>query len=515
MPRLRLTSTLSYTLVALSGGALALAFPEPGLGPLAWIAIVPLLALGAGVRVARGVGLAFVFGLGFFGVLLYWISIIGILGWTVLVLLQACFLGLFGGLWALLSRIGSPAARIGAAAGAWVVVEFVRSLVPVGGFTWGQLAQSQTEIDWLLPVAALGGGWLVAALVVALNASLLESISGARSRGRAALVPGLMLVGLLVVPRFVPANEATGERLDVAIVQGNVPRDFTGSYYEKELEILGSHQRLTEQLGPTAPDLVIWPESSVGMDLTANDDAQGAVRAAAQAVTAPMIVGGNIDVGEDRYKVVAFHVDESGEVADVYEKTHLVPFGEYVPARSVFGWIPALEQVPRDAIAADEPVVFEIDGGRVAPVISFEGDFGSLVRRPIAEGGRLLVVATNTSTWENSWASAQHVAFSQVRAVENGVWVAHAALSGISAFVDPNGAIVESTPLWTATTIQNEVRYATGITLYARFGDWFARLCALGVGAGLVMVFIRRRPPEPDAETGALPRPSPVVSDRR
>src|SRR5665809_35121 len=113
--------------------------------------------------------------------------------------------------------------------------------------------------------------------------------------------------------------------------------------------------------------------------------------------------------------------------------------------------IPALEQVPRDAVAADEPVVFDIAGGKVVPVISFEGDFGSLVRKPIAEGGRLLVVATNTSTWGYSWASAQHVAFSQVRAVENGVWVAHAALSGISAFVSPNGQVIDSTSLWTAT----------------------------------------------------------------
>ena len=515
MPRLRLTSALSYTFVALSGSALAFAFPEPGLGPLAWIAIVPLLVLGAGVRVARGAGLAFVFGLGFFGVLLYWISIIGVLGWTVLALLQAGFLALFGGLWALLSRLGSPAARIGAAAGAWVVIEFVRSLVPVGGFTWGQLAQSQTEIDWLLPVAALGGGWLVAAFVVALNASLVESISAARTHPRAAVVPGLILVGLLVVPRLVPDNEATGEPLDVAIVQGNVPRDFAGSYYEKELEILGSHQHLTEELGPSDPDLVIWPESSVGMDLTANDDAQGAVRTAAEAVGAPIIVGGNIDVGEDRYKVVAFHVDVSGEVVDVYEKTHLVPFGEYVPARSVFGWIPALEQVPRDALASNEPVVFDIAGGRVAPVISFEGDFGSLVRKPIAEGGRLLVVATNTSTWEYSWASAQHVAFSQVRAVENGVWVAHAALSGISAFVDPNGEVVEATPLWTATTLAGEVRFAIEITPYARYGDWFPWLCALVVCAGLVAVFIRRRGPEPVASTRPLPKPSPVASDRR
>lgn len=518
MPRLRLNAARSYALVAASGAALALSFPEPGLGPLAWVAIAPLLALCAGESAGRGVRLGSVFGLGFFGALLYWISIIGVLGWIVLVGLQAALLGLFGCLWALLSRLGGPTARIVTAAVAWVAVEFIRSLVPVGGFTWGQLAQSQTEVDWLLPLAAVGGGWLVAAAVVALNAALVEIVSSARTHKRPTVVPMVIVVALLLAPLVVSSNEATGEPINIAIVQGNVPQEFTGPYYEKELQILRSHQHLTEELKLSEPDLVIWPESSVGMDLTTNEDAQRAVRSSARAVDAPMIVGGNIDFGDDRYKVVAFHVEESGEIADVYEKTHLVPFGEYVPARSVFGWIPALEQVPRDAVASDEPVVFDIAGGKVAPVISFEGDFGSLVRKPIAEGGRLLVVATNTSTWGYSWASAQHVAFSQVRAVENGVWVAHAALSGISAFVSPNGRVIDSTSLWTASALVDEVRFATSITLYARYGDWFPWLCVLSVLVGLAFPLIRRDAVQAGTSAGvqeALGGRSPSLPDRR
>jgi len=514
VPRLRLNAARRYTAVALSGAALSLAFPEPGLGPLAWVALAPLLALTTGESAGRGVQLGLVFGLCFFGALLYWISIIGFLAWTVLVLLQATYLGLFGGLWALSSRVGGPVARIGLAAGCWVAVEFLRSLVPVGGFTWGQLAQSQTEIGWLLPVAALGGGWLVAAVVVGLNAGLVEIVAHARSHGRPALMPVLIVLALLVVPLAVPANEATGEPITVAIVQGNVPQDFTGPYFEKELQILESHRHITEELGGRDPDLVIWPESAVGMDLTTNEQAQSSVRSAARAVGAPMIVGGNIDLENDRYKVVAFHVDATGEIADIYEKTHLVPFGEYVPARSVFGWIPALEQVPRDAVPADEPAVFDIGAG-VAPVISFEGDFGSLVRKPIAKGGRLLVVATNTSTWEHSWASAQHVAFSQVRAVENGVWVAHAALSGISAFVGPNGEVVDSTPLWTATALVDEIRFAADITLYARYGDWFPWMCVLVTLAGVALALLRRRRKTVGAPAESRPAPEPGEVDSR
>jgi apolipoprotein N-acyltransferase len=131
-----------------------------------------------------------------------------------------------------------------------------------------------------------------------------------------------------------------------------------------------------------------------------------------------------------------------------------------------------LDQVPRDAQPGDEPKVFDHPDGPIGTVISFEGDFGSLVRESIAEGGRLLVVATNTSTWGDSWASAQHVAFSQVRAAENGVWVVHGALSGISAFIDPEGRVVSSTPLWTATSLVRDVRFSESATFYARTGDW-------------------------------------------
>jgi apolipoprotein N-acyltransferase len=433
--------------------------------------------LTAGAKARRGAGLGFVFGLALFGSLLSWISIIGYLGWAILVLLQALFLGALGLGWTMTNRLTSGTARVAAAATAWVGVEFIRSTVPVGGFTWGQLSQSQTEFSWLLPAAAFGGGWLVSGIVVAINAILVEIVVALRSgRRRRALGAAAAMAGLLFAPLVIPRNDATGPEVKVAIVQGNVPQNFDGSTYDKELAILASHQRLTEELADLSPDLVVWPESSVGLDLTTNEDSAGAVSTAAQAIDAPMIVGGNLNVGEDRYKVMAFQIDTAGEIVDQYQKTHLVPFGEYVPARNVFGWIPALDQVPRDAVASDQPVVFDVAGGRVAPVISFEGDFGSLVRKPIADGGRLLVVATNTSTWGDSWASAQHVAFSRVRAVENGVWVAHAALSGISAFISPSGEVVDSTPLWVPATLVHELRFADDITLYARVGDWFPLL---------------------------------------
>ncbi len=488
--------------MVLAGAALSLAFPEPDIAPLAWIAIAPLLIAGRDAAPSRGFALGFAFGFGFFGALLIWISIVGYLAWFLAVVLQSLFLAAFGLLWAVLSRHASAWARVGLAAGAWVAVEYVRSILPLRGFTWGQLAQSQHDLFfWTLRPAAWGGAWLVAALLVAVNALLAEVVT---ERGTRRIVPAVVAIALLAAPFALPVSESDGPVMRVAIVQGNVPREFTGSQFDKELAITRNHARLTKKLDPEEVDLVVWPESAVGLDIERAPVVAEEVASAARAVGKPMIVGGNLDIDADRYKVVAFHVSPQGEVVDVYQKTHLVPFGEYVPGRGLLGSLPPLQQVPRDAVAGSENKVFDLPKGRVATVISFEGDFGSLVRKPIAAGGRLLVVATNTSTWEESWASAQHVAFSQVRAAENGVGVVHGALSGISAFIEPGGELIERTDLFEATTLVHPMTLGVTPSFYARTGDWFAyaalALTVVGVMSGHL---VARRSPEARPVTSA------------
>jgi apolipoprotein N-acyltransferase len=488
-----LTARYAYPLLLISGALLSLAFPEPDIAPLAWVAIVPLLMIARGETAGRGFLAGLTFGLGFFGLLLYWISLIGWMGWAALVLLESLCMGLFGLAWALASRRTSAPERVLYAAALWVVVEFLRSTLPAVGFTWGQLAQSQTDLGWMLRPAALGGGWLVAFILVAVNACLAELIArDPRKNHATAAIAASVAVALLVCPLLLPAGDATGEKISVAIVQGNVPQDIPVGD-SRDLAILDSHRVLTEELEGREVDFVVWAESSLALGVDTDLDTQVALESAAQTANAPIIAGGNLDDGPENYKVMAFHISPQGRVVDRYQKTHLVPFGEYVPVRALFGWIPTLEQVGRDAVPGDEIAVFDVAGGPVAPVISFEGDFGSLVRRRMDEGGRLLTVLTNTSTWGHTWASAQHVAFSQVRAAENGVWVVHAAISGISAFIQPDGKVVERIPLWTADSATHEVSFAEDTTFYARVGEWMPLLCALISAWGLGTAWRRRR----------------------
>src|SRR5262249_48040308 len=154
--------------------------------------------------------------------------------------------------------------------------------------------------------------------------------------------------------------------------------------------------------------------------------------------------------------------DGNGSVVDRYRKVHLVPFGEYVPWRSALGWISALRQVPRDLTPvarlppiggrAGDAACGRVAGLALADVICFENTFPSLDRRLVADGAQVLVVSTNNASYGRTAASRQHLIMSRLRAVENGRWVVHAAISGISAFVDPHGRVHQPTGLYELTT---------------------------------------------------------------
>lgn len=477
-----------------------LAFPEPDAFFLAWIAIAPFLVILDGAGPKRGSALGLAFGFGFFGILISWISVVGWAAWFLSVLLEASFFGLFGLIWGSSSKRAGSVARVFVPASLWVAIEFLRTLVPFHGFTWGQLALSQHNFPYLLKTAGLAGGWTIAFLLVATNALLGEGVAHLRAgRRRNALVAAGGLLALALLPAFVPTATAGGAPLKVAIVQGNVP-DMDPSV-EKDLSILRSHSDLTKGLAGEGADLIVWPESSVGIDPIRNQEIGDEVDEASRVVDAPMIVGGNESVDESHYRVMAYEVEPGKGIVDRYQKTHLVPFGEYVPGRKLLSWIPMLDQIPDDAVAGTERTLFDIGDDRViAPVLSFEGDFGPLVRQRIADGGRLLVVATNTSTWRRTWVSAQHAAFSQVRAAENGVWVIHAALSGISEFIGPDGRVTGRAPLYEATTLLQDVRFADHETLYTRMGDWLP--IAGGVVVLLWALFARRRDRGGDSVVG-------------
>jgi len=311
------------------------------------------------------------------------------------------------------------------------------------------------------------------------------SVLWIRRRKAGAAVAGLLAVFVLLglLGTFFPAT-ADGEEITVAMVQGNSPCPGSSCQGER-LAIYESHLALTRRIAPGSVDLVVWPESSTGFaahPLT-NPAVADAVAAEAVRIGAPILVGGDRSDGEANFINSNAFFDERGVFVDEYRKVHPVPFGEYVPFRPLLDWIPPLAQVPRDMTRGTGPVLFDLEAGAVGSVISYEGAFARYERQMIAEGARLLIVATNEASYGDSPASDQFLAISRVRAAEFGTDIVQVAVTGKSAVIKSSGELLGVTGLFeTAIVVETVSMRSAGPTLYSRVGDLLATLAILALG---------------------------------
>ncbi|MDP9242495.1 MAG: apolipoprotein N-acyltransferase, partial [Actinomycetota bacterium] len=259
---------------------------------------------------------------------------------------------------------------------------------------------------------------------------------------------------------------------------------------------------LYRTLASDPPQLGVWGEDALDPGATAFPAARAAVSQAVRDVGSPALIGAvtTSTDGTTRNQTLLFNPD--GQVVGRYTKTHLVPFGEFVPWRSSLSWISALQQVPIDMTPGSDPRPLSIDGLRIGTVICYENSFPAIDRQVVAEGAGFLVVTTNNASYGFSAASRQHLIMSRFRAVENARWVVHAAVSGISAFIDPTGGVHGETGLFGTGVTRETIRTSDARTLYNRYGDWFPWLSVL-IAAGLVLVPRRRTQERPAPE--ALP----------
>jgi apolipoprotein N-acyltransferase len=460
-------------LLGLAGGLLLwTAFPPLGLGAMVFVAPVPLL-LGVrrsgSSRQALTVGLAF--GVGFFGPLLEWITEMGVIAWAPLVLVEALFPAVFG--WMLFTARRLPDWQwIGVAVGGWAATELARSFLPVGGFTWGWLGYAVSSFGGARGAAQWVGvsGWTVLAVLVAAGLALwIDQRRGLAWAGGGAAV-AIILIG---AGGLWPAK-ADGAALQVALVQGNSPCPAQRCANERQ-RITQSHLELTRSLPAGVFDLVVWPESSTGYatDPVANPEVATQIAAEAVRLDSHLLAGGDRPVDDEHFANVNLVLDPDGVIVGEYLKTHPVPFGEYIPWRSVFGWTENFRAASRDMVRGGGPVVFETEWGSFGSVISFEGAFARIMRGPVREGARLLVVATNNSSYGLGPASDQFIGMTRMHASALGVDVIHAALTGRSTIISDNGTVGPISGLFTAEILTGQVRVReSGPTLYTILGEW-------------------------------------------
>ncbi|MFJ4850510.1 MULTISPECIES: apolipoprotein N-acyltransferase [unclassified Streptomyces] len=481
---------------AVAAGALpALAFPAPSLWWLAYGALVPWMLLARSAPTARRAALdGWLGGAGFMVAVHHWLMP----SLHVFIVLLALLLGALWAPWGWLVRRllgGSPGARSVVAATvlvpcAWLLVELVRSWEYLGG-PWGLLGASQWQVAPALRLASVGGVWLVSFLLVAVNTALTALVAVPRWRTRAGAALVVCAVATAAVWLWAPQPSRTGTTVRVAVVQPGV---VVGAQQRFD-----AGERLTRTLAGRDVDLVVWGESSVGFDLSARPDLAGRLAALSSLVGSDVLV--NVDARRTDGRGISktsLLIGPDGPVGEAYDKMRLVPFGEYVPARGLLGWATSVGRAAgEDRVRGDRQVVMDAGPVRLGPLVCFESAFPDMSRRLTDDGAQLLVAQSSTSSFQHSWAPAQHASLAALRAAETGRPAVHATLTGISAAYDAEG---RRTGPWLGTSRSAaqvyEVPLADGRTLYDRLGDWVPRLAVLLLaGAGLVALRRSARSP--------------------
>jgi apolipoprotein N-acyltransferase len=497
----------------LSGLLLAAAFPPLDLGPLALVALVPLLwawrdaGAGAGALYGGAAGIAF------FGVLVEWSRYFGVVAVVPFVLFLSSWWVLAGAVVGWLGRRALTGAPIVAAV--WVLVEAGRGRVPFGGFPWGDVGYAFHDVGVARSVAGWGGVALVSWMAVTVNGLLVDAGLGwwgsrgadaapRARRGIAVSLGGLVavLAVSLVAAATLPDLTPTG-RLRVAMVQGNDRnRDLTSEEI-RDRYIVRNHLRLAGDVRQPV-DLIVLPESSLDADPRQDSGLDVALSALAADHHADVLAGGNTPAPRGRLYNTVFHYrpapdssdEPTGRTAELYSKRHLVPFGEYVPWRAALSFIEELQQVPTDYEPGPGPTSFAIGDHRVGALICFESAFPALARQYARRGVDALVVLTNNRSYRRSANSAQHLAMGQFRAAETGRPLLQAAISGITAVVDHTGRVRAETRLFQPTVLVGDVTTYQGRTPYTMAGEWVVVASAVLLVAAL-MASRRRRSPDP------------------
>jgi apolipoprotein N-acyltransferase len=494
-----------------SGPVLLAAFPPIDLWWLAPVA-VGLLALATHRRgFWAGAGLGLLAGLAFFVAILSWAG--GYVGpvWLILPFGEAVFIGLLGGAAALTSPLvdrwrWSWPIVIGAL---WVAQEAARDRAPFGGFPWGRLAFSQADSP-LVRLAALGGAPLVTFGVAVVGGALaltaLSAIDRLRWHWSAGAAGAAVL--LMVAPYLVPvasaeptgATGATGTVVNVAIVQGNVPRlglDFNA----QRRKVLDNHVNATLALAADVaagrrprPDLVVWPENASDIDPLLNPDARATIDAATRAIGVPILVGGLLQGPGNGIRNVGIVWEPDRGPTQTYVKRHPVPFAEYMPIRSFARLITdKVDLVRSDFVAGPTPGVLTVGPVVVGDVICFEVAYDNVVRDTVTGGAGLLVVQTNNATFNEAEAT-QQLAMVRLRAVEHGRPALMASTVGVSAFVDPDGSAYKLTGFNVPAVIQSELRPLSARTMATELGALpELALVVAALGALVTAVALRRR----------------------
>ncbi|MGO0577863.1 apolipoprotein N-acyltransferase [Ornithinimicrobium panacihumi] len=496
-------------LATLGGLALFLSFPGTDAWPLALVGTAALALATAGASLRVGLLAGLLLGLCWFTPMFTWASTYaGAMPWIAMSLASACYPAALGLVAAWLQRGG--AVRPFVVAGAWVLMEYARSVTPFGGFPWARLGFGQADSPMLalvrwVGVPGLGFAVALAGGLLALAAQ--RVLEPGRVDLRRAAGAAVVALALVLAPLAIP-RPTDGESVRVAAVQGDVPEGFTRTLTAEPGTMLARYTEMTTALardvetGAAAyPDLVLWPEGASDMDPLRPDGSPEATRrimGAVDAIDAPVVLGATSRRGTDAPHNMALSYLPGEGLDETYTKIYLAPFGEKMPLRPLMRQLSPWVDRITDFVAGSEVGVMPVplrDGREVllGLGICFEVVVDPAMHDLVRGGADLVAVPTSNAWFGDGDQAAQHLAASRVRAVELGRSVVHISNVGVSGLITPDGTVHEGTGLFTSALLLDELPLRTEVTPAVHLSRWVPLAAAVVVLLGLLVPTGRRR----------------------
>lgn len=489
-----------YLPALLSGIALIFAFPKFDLYPIAWVCLSPFLLSLNRMPLKEAFRAGIFLGIPYFFGTQYWIyhSInnyggIPFIPSLALVLVLSLYQSLYTGIFALIFSFKIKNTRLPAMLLApliWVCLEFIRSYA-FSGFPWSLIGYSQYKFLHLIQFVDITGIYGVSFLLVAVNGGIADIFISKERKSRMPLfstTPTVLgYVAIIFVVSVVFAYGSlrlnalpSGVTFKASIIQGNIPQDVKWSP-EYQKDVIEIYKDLTLRANSMRPSLIVWPESALPFYFEADIALTEELIEFQRTLDTYLLFGGITIKGISKKGILelsnsAILLDRQGEAGYVYDKIHLVPFGEYVPLKRLLFFINKLVVGIGDYVPGQRYIRAETPFGSFGTLICYEIIFPGLVRKFYTKDGDFIVTITNDAWFGNTSGPYQHWSMAVFRAVENRKPLIRAANTGVSGFIDSNGRILKMSGLFERESLTADITGEPKRTFYSRYGDLFSYL---------------------------------------
>ncbi|MFH1394903.1 MAG: apolipoprotein N-acyltransferase [Candidatus Omnitrophota bacterium] len=496
---------VKISLAVLSGALSFLAFPPYELTFLGWVCLVPFfLVFKSQNSFKESFFYGFLSGIVFFSGLLYWLVNVTVPGMIVLVIFLSLFFGVFGICTRFVFKLSMDFLILPFV---WVILEFTRGFL-FTGFPWGYLGYTQYQNLNLIQIADFTGVYGVSFLLVIFNAAIAALFLRAKKRVTYMAVALIFVIMSISYSIYKFNNYYVENGLRVSVVQGNIPQQlkWDSAYAE---EIINKYMDLTEKTIEANPNLIIWPETSYPYLLEQVNDVSEISEFTKKNKTSLLL--GVVRKENDDYFNSAMLFDKEGGIAGIYRKTHLVPFGEYIPFKKSFSFLRDYIDKPiGDFSHGDNYNIFSVKSIRLGStdqaktrmtkfykfgvLICFEDIFPYITRNLVKQGAEFVVNITNDAWFGKTAAARQHLQASVFRAIENRVPLIRAANTGVSGFIDSTGEILKTvnedgSEIFVSGIATHDITTHIGRSYYTLYGDVFV---FFSMGALLCLLIVEK-----------------------